>query len=51
MAPECSSDNPLETRNLAFFATHAVDGTATGMVVNVGDCTVMGRIAGQSFSS
>jgi sodium/potassium-transporting ATPase subunit alpha len=47
-SPECTSDNPLETKNLAFFATHAVDGTATGMVVNIGDFTIMGRIAGLS---
>lgn len=45
-SPHCTSENPLETKNLAFFATHAVDGNAVGMVVNVGDCTVMGRIAG-----
>merc|ERR1712048_404212 len=43
---EFSHDNPLETRNLAFFSTNAVEGTATGMVVNIGDNTVMGRIAG-----
>jgi len=42
---ECSSDNPLETRNLAFFSTNAVEGTATGIVVKTGDNTVMGRIA------
>merc|ERR1711931_413719 len=43
---ECSSDNPLETKNLAFFSTNAVEGTAVGVVVNIGDNTVMGRIAG-----
>merc|ERR1712048_1233850 len=42
---EFSHDNPLETRNLAFFSTNAVEGTATGMVVRCGDDTVMGRIA------
>merc|ERR1719348_105626 len=36
----------LETKNLAFFSTNAVEGTAVGMVVNIGDNTVMGRIAG-----
>jgi sodium/potassium-transporting ATPase subunit alpha len=30
----------LETRNLAFFSTNAVEGTATGIVVNTGDRTV-----------
>merc|ERR1711874_438158 len=44
--PEFTHDNPLETKNLAFFSTNAVEGTATGMVVNIGDSTVMGRIAG-----
>merc|ERR1712172_227845 len=44
--PEFTHDNPLETKNLAFFSTNAVEGTCTGMVVNIGDNTVMGRIAG-----
>merc|ERR1711992_267484 len=46
MSPEFSHENPLETKNLAFFSTNAVEGTAKGIVVNVGDNTVMGRIAG-----
>merc|ERR1719266_3279253 len=44
--PEYTHENPLETKNLAFFSTNAVEGTARGMVVNIGDNTVMGRIAG-----
>merc|ERR1719276_842483 len=32
--------------NLAFFSTNAVEGTCVGMVVHIGDNTVMGRIAG-----
>uniref|UniRef100_A0A7E4V1S5 Sodium/potassium-transporting ATPase subunit alpha n=1 Tax=Panagrellus redivivus TaxID=6233 RepID=A0A7E4V1S5_PANRE len=44
-SPECTNVNPLETRNLAFFSTNAVEGTARGIVVNTGDRTVMGRIA------
>eukprot|EP00127_Corallochytrium_limacisporum_P001578 Clim_evm31s66 gene=Clim_evmTU31s66 len=44
--PESSHDNPLETRNLAFYSTSAVEGTARGIVVNTGDRTVIGRIAG-----
>lgn len=44
--PECTHDNPLETKNLAFFSTNAIEGTAQGFVVNIGDVTVMGRIAG-----
>ncbi|CAG2100454.1 unnamed protein product [Medioppia subpectinata] len=44
-SPEQSSENPLETRNLAFFSTNCVEGTAVGVVVNTGDRTIMGRIA------
>merc|ERR1712214_179364 len=44
--PEFTHENPLETKNLAFFSTNAVEGTAVGIVVNIGDNTVMGRIAG-----
>ena len=42
---EFTNDNPLETRNIAFFSTNAVEGTCVVMVVNTGDKTVMGRIA------
>jgi len=45
-SPDFTNDNPLETRNLAFFSTNAVEGTARGIVINIGDHTVMGRIAG-----
>ena len=45
-SPEFTHENPLETKNLAFFSTNAVEGTAKGVVVNIGDNTVMGRIAG-----
>ncbi|XP_072513140.1 sodium/potassium-transporting ATPase subunit alpha-1-like isoform X2 [Salminus brasiliensis] len=43
--PEFSNDNPLETRNIVFFSTNCVEGSATGIVINTGDRTVMGRIA------
>ncbi|XP_069745332.1 sodium/potassium-transporting ATPase subunit alpha [Narcine bancroftii] len=42
---EYSSENPLETKNIAFFSTNCVEGTARGIVINIGDNTVMGRIA------
>nr|XP_020664733.1 sodium/potassium-transporting ATPase subunit alpha-2-like [Pogona vitticeps] len=42
---ECTHDNPLETRNICFFSTNCVEGTARGIVVLTGDRTVMGRIA------
>ncbi|CAH8596053.1 unnamed protein product [Heterobilharzia americana] len=42
---EFTNENPLETKNLAFFSTNAVDGTCRGIVISTGDRTVMGRIA------
>merc|ERR1719193_542753 len=44
--PEYTHENPLETKNLAFFSTNAVEGSCKGIVVMIGDNTVMGRIAG-----
>ncbi|CAG7834151.1 unnamed protein product [Allacma fusca] len=44
--PECTDENPMETKNLAFFSTNALEGTAKGIVVSVGDNTFIGRIAG-----
>lgn len=43
---DCTNENPLETKNLVFFSTNAVEGTGKGVVINVGDKTLMGRIAG-----
>lgn len=42
---EFTNENPLESKNIAFFSTNAVEGTATGIVIRTGDRTVMGRIA------
>ncbi|XP_048867199.1 sodium/potassium-transporting ATPase subunit alpha-2 [Brienomyrus brachyistius] len=44
-SPEYTHENPLETRNICFFSTNCVEGTAHGIVVATGDHTVMGRIA------
>ncbi|PIO27200.1 hypothetical protein AB205_0026880, partial [Aquarana catesbeiana] len=44
-SPEFTHENPLETRNIAFFSTNCVEGTARGVVIATGDRTVMGRIA------
>uniref|UniRef100_A0A3Q2NVT3 Sodium/potassium-transporting ATPase subunit alpha n=1 Tax=Fundulus heteroclitus TaxID=8078 RepID=A0A3Q2NVT3_FUNHE len=44
-SPELTHENPLETRNIAFFSTNCVEGTARGIVIGTGDRTVMGRIA------
>ncbi|KAK7482080.1 hypothetical protein BaRGS_00026664 [Batillaria attramentaria] len=43
--PEFTHENPLETRNIAFFSTSALEGTCRGIIVKTGDNTVMGRIA------
>eukprot|EP00172_Hildenbrandia_rubra_P000649 Plantae.Rhodophyta-Hildenbrandia_rubra.ctg13534.p1 GENE.Plantae.Rhodophyta-Hildenbrandia_rubra.ctg13534~~Plantae.Rhodophyta-Hildenbrandia_rubra.ctg13534.p1 ORF type:complete len:1169 (+),score=203.15 Plantae.Rhodophyta-Hildenbrandia_rubra.ctg13534:522-4028(+) len=40
-----TSQEPLETQNLAFLGTLAVDGSATGIVIGTGDRTVFGQIA------
>ena len=45
--PELTANDPLETANLAFFGTTISDGEMSGMVVRVGDATMMGRIAAQ----
>lgn len=29
-SPDCTHDNPLETRNITFFSTNCVEGEATG---------------------
>eukprot|EP00121_Abeoforma_whisleri_P008666 Awhi_evm1s7957 len=42
---ECTDDNPMETKNIAFYSTNAVEGTATAIVVRTGDRTFMGIIA------
>ncbi|CAF2068549.1 unnamed protein product [Rotaria magnacalcarata] len=42
---EMTHENPLETKNLAFLSTFAVEGTAKGVVIRTGDRSVMGRIA------
>lgn len=44
-SPEFTNENPLETKNLAFFSTNCVEGAARGVVINTGDKTIMGRIA------
>lgn len=48
---DCTDENPMETNNLAFFGTLAVDGTCTGVVVRTADETLFGRIAGLAAGS
>ncbi|XP_066463270.1 potassium-transporting ATPase alpha chain 2-like [Eleutherodactylus coqui] len=42
---DCTDENPLETKNLGFYSTTCLEGTACGIVINTGDRTVIGRIA------
>ncbi|XP_018416834.1 PREDICTED: potassium-transporting ATPase alpha chain 2-like [Nanorana parkeri] len=42
---DCTDENPLETKNLGFYSTTCLEGTASGIVINTGDHTVIGRIA------
>ncbi|XP_011371380.1 sodium/potassium-transporting ATPase subunit alpha-4 [Pteropus vampyrus] len=44
-SPDFTHENPLETRNICFFSTNCVEGTARGIVIATGDSTIMGRIA------
>lgn len=49
---DCSHpENPLETKNLAFFGTLCKEGNGKGVVVFTGDNTVIGQIAGLAASS
>ncbi|ODN05419.1 Sodium/potassium-transporting ATPase subunit alpha [Orchesella cincta] len=45
-SPQCTDENPMESKNLAYFSTNALEGTAKGIVVATGDGTFIGRIAG-----
>nr|XP_042140854.1 potassium-transporting ATPase alpha chain 2 isoform X1 [Peromyscus maniculatus bairdii] len=50
---EYTHENPLETKNIGFYSTTCLEvksllslvGTATGIVINTGDRTIIGRIA------
>uniref|UniRef100_A0AAY5ERL1 Sodium/potassium-transporting ATPase subunit alpha n=1 Tax=Electrophorus electricus TaxID=8005 RepID=A0AAY5ERL1_ELEEL len=44
-SPEYTHESPLETRNVAFFSTTCLEGVATGLIINTGDRTIIGRIA------
>ena len=47
---DSTSDNPLETRNLALNSTFVVQGSCVGVVFAIGDKTVMGRIVAMSVN-
>jgi len=42
-----SGNNPLEMNNLAFMGTNVISGSATALVITVGDDTILGSIARQ----
>jgi Mg2+-importing ATPase len=42
-----TGNNPLELNNLAFMGTNVISGSATALVITVGDDTVLGSIAQQ----
>lgn len=44
-AGEAGIENPLESKNLAFFSTLCTAGSGTGVVIQTGKRTFMGRIA------
>eukprot|EP00002_Diphylleia_rotans_P025319 TRINITY_DN4_c0_g1_i2.p1 TRINITY_DN4_c0_g1~~TRINITY_DN4_c0_g1_i2.p1 ORF type:complete len:1006 (-),score=236.56 TRINITY_DN4_c0_g1_i2:389-3406(-) len=48
---EMTDENPLETKNLAFYGTLATEGSAIGIAIGTGDRTVIGRIAGLAAST
>ncbi len=41
----CTDDNPMLTKNLAFLGTVAQEGSCKGVVILIGDDTVLGRLA------
>eukprot|EP00825_Cyclidium_porcatum_P046022 TRINITY_DN713_c0_g1_i2.p1 TRINITY_DN713_c0_g1~~TRINITY_DN713_c0_g1_i2.p1 ORF type:complete len:1261 (+),score=261.65 TRINITY_DN713_c0_g1_i2:187-3969(+) len=48
---ECTkADNPLETANLVFFGTLCTEGSGQGVVVSIGDQTIIGHIADVTHS-
>jgi sodium/potassium-transporting ATPase subunit alpha len=48
---DATSDNSLETRNLALNSTFVVQGSCVGVVFAIGDKSVMGRIVAMSVNS
>lgn len=45
-----TDDNVLETHNVAMMGTHCLNGSAVGIVVSIGDKTLMGKIARLSLA-
>ena len=49
--PDFTSENPLETKNLAFFGTSCTTGSGIGVVFKTGEETVIGQIANLASSA
>ncbi|CAO3641027.1 unnamed protein product [Mucor fragilis] len=47
---DATDDNVLESHNVAMMGTHCLNGSAVGVVVSIGDNTLMGKIARLSLS-
>lgn len=47
----CTDDNPLETKNIAYFSTLNKEGTGKGVVFSTGDRTFIGQIANLAASA
>src|SRR5271154_5557101 len=45
---DSTSQNPLESRNLALTSTFVVQGTCTGVGFAIGDRSIMGRVVAMS---
>lgn len=43
---ECTNENSLESKNMAYFSCPITEGTARGLVVETGEMTQIGKIAG-----
>jgi sodium/potassium-transporting ATPase subunit alpha len=42
---KCTNDNVLETMNMGFFGTQVKEGSGKGIIVRIGENTVLGQIA------
>jgi sodium/potassium-transporting ATPase subunit alpha len=45
VSPNTTSDNPLDSENIAFLSSNVVEGSLMGIVIRTGDDTLMGKIA------
>ena len=47
---DLTDENPLETKNLAFYSTNINQGTGKGIVIKIGDDTVIGRFLVRKYA-